>query len=848
MSTNLTGARARLAAVTDAAVVTIARDCNVTDCDELASGPTGIMRLRTGKRHGFPVHASHAHSSSTSSTAQQHTVRLIETVAAHGPGGAITWTLEVVPLPQPGMLPFRAPIGTLLNLTALPADATWWAPRTGDSDSDDILAMMQAGSPARTLAFGGVDGVDQDGNRLSVAARPPSSPPHSRASFRQGRGPVATPSARSRTTSTHGGGQQTRSAPSPAETGEETPLPLTVTFSRAQAFGVAVLPSMNDTTLAGALAVGASGTTWERLYDRLDHATGRPVRYTTYLLGLGTAAQSRQSNRTARTDTASGTVHRNTSSNLDASPVLGLTPAGARNSPWRPAMAWLQQQFPVHLLPHRRFAEGLGVYSCASADSINASALSATAATLQWDAHFWWPYIGMTMPPNTTWGSNTGSGEETQCGTFVHGQRTSRATMADYYTALDTATNGSMHALSYFNLFEFGEDVVWPLQGAVPTPADTDWTNSSLYLWHNLNASVLQAGAGKPTYTWQNAIVLDPASVAWSKLLLDAATGHTEAFGSTPGWGGLIVDRTDHTRRYNMFADDGRSWCGSPCRALLPPFIALSQQVGEIVRSAGGPNARMYSNLQDNRRADTLLAFDGVFTEASDGYPTRNAAALASMAMPAVSWTYSADELLQFPAGGPDGYLQAHLYRGVAPMAPIFGADHSIPSAVPAAVLAAYADHGPLFAALSGAVWLLRADAVTLDTDRAAASNGGAASGAAKKAGSKIGSHGAATEPASGWVNAFVRPGAAQMAIAQGATDTTADIAAVVVQHPGALANVTVADVWSADDTVACGAMWPGGSRAWTPVPSLRVDDTVRIEALAVVRGCAVVRCVAGSL
>lgn len=530
-----------------------------------------------------------------------------------------------------------------------------------------------------------------------------------------------------------------------------TPLPMLVAYSPREVWALGVFHSLNDTVLAGQVELADHHYSFSRLFDRLDHQTQRPVHYTTYLMGFN------------------GTW-----------PGL-WQPAMA----WRQPMAWMQQQFPVHMLPRRRFADALGVYTCGAPQSINSTALALAAATVQWDATFPWPYIGLYAPPNATWASNTGDGEETDCGAFTHGQRSSRQDMAAYYQDLYKATDNRVQGLTYFNLFELGENVQWPLDN-LPPPSASDWTNSSLFIARHFNDAVLQTKPRQATYTWQNAIVLDPGAESWAQFLLQQANNLSATFG--PEWFGIVVDRLDHINAYNMFADDNISWCGQPCRSLLPPFIALSSQIADIVR-ATGPHARAYSNFLSSNRLDSIVAFDGLFTE-GDTVQGRNTAGLSTMAKTAIQWTYDSSDITGYADGGVDGFMQHHLYLGVFPMAPVLGADHSIPYSTAAQQW--YTDYGPLFQRLAGAVWWLHWDGFALNT--------------------------------TGRINGFVLtvpdnatgpvPGTAGMDIAQGAEEVPdAEIVIVVVRHPGSVAQIRISNIWSVQ--VGCQSIRPG-EQQWT--------------------------------
>lgn len=153
---------------------------------------------------------------------------------------------------------------------------------------------------------------------------------------------------------------------------------------------------------------------------------------------------------------------------------------------WRPLFAWGRAAFPRFFLAETLVAEGkhaapavaaaaaaaqpapvpdvvatgLGLYTCAGAADWNVSeAVGLSGASINWDAHFWWPYIGLLLPPPAvdSWISNTGSGEQTACGAgFSHGDVVNRSRINASYTA---AAAVGVRTLAYFNLVEFGE--VW---------------------------------------------------------------------------------------------------------------------------------------------------------------------------------------------------------------------------------------------------------------------------------------------------------------------------------------------------------------------------------------------------
>jgi hypothetical protein len=89
-------------------------------------------------------------------------------------------------------------------------------------------------------------------------------------------------------------------------------------------------------------------------------------------------------------------------------------------------------------------------------------------------------------------------------------------------------------------------------------------------------------------------------------------------------------------------------------------------------------------NYGGSARAELLTYADGIFSESGD--QLLNAIGLSTLAMPAVGWTYpETTKTLD------DQYMQHHLRMGVHPMAPVYGADHSLGDA-DAAVDAMFSD------------------------------------------------------------------------------------------------------------------------------------------------------------
>ena len=181
---------------------------------------------------------------------------------------------------------------------------------------------------------------------------------------------------------------------------------------------------------------------------------------------------------------------------------------------------------------------------------------------------------------------------------------------------------------------------------------------------------------------------------------------------------GVVIDRTDHTTKFTHGRDDNRTWCGGPCASMYLAWMEASAAVSTVVHSKNRTlnhntvvvlpeeEKLMLINYGGSARAELLTHADGIFSEFGD--ELLNAIGLSTLAMPAVAWTYPAT---QEGANLDDQYLQHHLRMGVFPMAPVYGADHSL-SDGDETVNKLFRDYGPLFMNLRGTRWGLDRSAV----------------------------------------------------------------------------------------------------------------------------------------
>ncbi len=113
------------------------------------------------------------------------------------------------------------------------------------------------------------------------------------------------------------------------------------------------------------------------------------------------------------------------------------------------------------------------------------------------------------------------------------------------------------------------------------------------------------------------------------------------------------------------------------------------------------------------KRIDLLKNVDGIYCEFAQRGPALNSTGLLGVARPTIGWTASVDDLKP----DPDALMQRHLHMGVFPTAPIPGNDHTIGPDAWAEQY--YLDYGPLFDALRGKRWVLRAHAIQVEGNKA---------------------------------------------------------------------------------------------------------------------------------
>eukprot|EP01084_Bolivina_argentea_P102445 183524_1 len=389
----------------------------------------------------------------------------------------------------------------------------------------------------------------------------------------------------------------------------------------------------------------------------------------------------------------------------------------------RDTLNWTVEQYPDLFYPiSRKYGKmpialneaGMGSYSCANAQDINATNfVSESGGNINWISSQYEPYFGMWNPPlayNETWITNNGYHDQMNCGTYHHSTNLSFQMLNE---KLINMKNIGIYDLFYFNVFEYGQNVKWPLDKNTNGPNKNTWKNASEFLWFYLNNSLAMNSKYEPVGEWQNGILLDPnPDTLWGKWLLNQTLGRVEIFGEN--FQGFSFDRQDHTREYNYNSSDEKSLCFNngkksyvECKSLLTSWKDLAKQITNVIHNGSYVKNEgvITLNMNGGMRMDLNMLSDITFSE---GYDV-NGIGFASLMRPAILWTYNSNELIGV---GTHVYFQRSLYMKVNLMAPCIGNDHSI---LPDSNIQKYYNmYGNLFKQLRGTIWWLNVDTVEI--------------------------------------------------------------------------------------------------------------------------------------
>ena len=387
---------------------------------------------------------------------------------------------------------------------------------------------------------------------------------------------------------------------------------------------------------------------------------------------------------------------------------------------WRSSLAWMSAQYPEYFKPVNDLAHkiaGTGAYSNSDVD-FDAEKMHKMAFGINWRASFDFPYMGMFVPPvddDEIWPSFV---RERNLGK-VKKKPTSIPKMQAYCKKMD---DHGFHVLSYFNVTEFGTRIDFPRQPSKNTKGEAEWKYPNDYLYNNLADAMLyvpdaqkavtdkgiySAYPGRPFFTWERAVAMDPAVPSYHNFLVDQAE---KTVSKLPNSYGICIDRMDWTRFYNHKTDDGVSWMGG--QAVGSQNVSW-HKIMEAIHPIFHDNNRVIFVNNHVKRIDQLRYVDGLFDEFTYAGSPVNTIGLMGIMKPTLGWMSEDSQLLPVP----DDVIQKYLYMGIFPMAPFPGNDHSMrPSELADKV---YLDYGPLFKLMKGKEWVLKPHVISADDEAA---------------------------------------------------------------------------------------------------------------------------------
>jgi len=376
----------------------------------------------------------------------------------------------------------------------------------------------------------------------------------------------------------------------------------------------------------------------------------------------------------------------------------------AHEADWRPGLRWMVSRYPEFFEPVNPMVHEIA--GCCSyarrADGFDPDKLKAMGYSVNWNANFDFPYLGLYVPPAASDREEWEGWRWDWVDGVYTGTRwtTSVVDMRDYARQMREM---GFSTLNYFNVSEFGLYLNYPfpeLSDLEPL-GESDWWKDPYRMIHERFCdAVLRRPSGAPYFSWEDCIVLDPGDPVRRQHLLDDARRHIDHI---PDSSGIAIDRMDWLRLYNDSADDGVSWiCGRPARSGFSSWRSLMSELGPMMHDA---NRVIFVN-NHTKRIDLLREVDAIFCEFATATAALNTTGLLCLRMPGVGFV--AGEAYMTPC--PDDYIQRYIHLGVFPAAPVPGNDHCLlPSP---SIDRLYLDYGPIFRALRGRRWVLEPHAV----------------------------------------------------------------------------------------------------------------------------------------
>ena len=380
----------------------------------------------------------------------------------------------------------------------------------------------------------------------------------------------------------------------------------------------------------------------------------------------------------------------------------------AHQNDWRCGLEWMKNRYPEYFIPKNQLVNEMGgtaAYSSYSLESMNfdVEKMKKMAFTVNWQASFDFPYMGMFLPPvqrNEKWRRFGGD----------------MITIAGMDNFAKKYSENGFYVLNYFNVTEFGSNVKYPPPGNLVNMPDGElWRDCNNILYTKFEKAILpmpeksikdpkfkKATIPVPFFTWENGIAMDCGDSIYSEFLVNQARRHVREI---PNSFGICIDRFDWFRMFNERADDGITWFGGkPARSLVTSWKNLSPRLSSIMH---GADKVIFAN-NHYKRIDLLGDVDGLFDEFTYCGNSLNLTAFMCLNKPALGWTDNAETVRR---EGGDSFFQKYLYMGVFPMCPFPNNDHSITQS--SDVDQFYLDYGPLMKLMQGREWVLKPHVVS---------------------------------------------------------------------------------------------------------------------------------------
>jgi hypothetical protein len=371
----------------------------------------------------------------------------------------------------------------------------------------------------------------------------------------------------------------------------------------------------------------------------------------------------------------------------------------AHPADWRAGLGWMVDRYRPYFeppIPSVSGIDGCGAYSGYQGELDN-EYFRKMALSVNWNAHFDFPFLGMMMPPVSA----------TEVWQSWYKRPASFEQMSKYSTRMKKS---GFHVLEYFNITEAGNFIQ---DTPPPRKAESDddlWRDPNDFVHYQIPNAIVRDRAGKVQYSdWYKPVIVDPAEPVWQDFLIQMILRLVKYL---PDSDGICIDRMDWLTLYNANRDDGLSWIdGRPSRSLLVSWKQTLPKLAAILHQAG---KFVYGNPL-TMRIDANRFLDGLYAENGDSPNMLNLCALLCVRKPAIAWTRNINDLRP----DPDAMFQRHLHLGVFPTVPITGADHTI-SPDPWSDQY-FLDYGPLLAAIRGKRWLLEPHVISVKNREALA-------------------------------------------------------------------------------------------------------------------------------